>query len=387
MKFLTLFFLLWMTWTVPVFPAGNDSDNTRKSNFDILNELSDLSLTPEERLKNIKNLQKTNDMTIHQKLMEIALFDENVNIRTSVEQALKNILDLDEKQKKVLSEFLEPGAIFAYKRIRLLNNLSPLTYFYIYFLIKSAPLNTKINKLIFSTIKEITEAHQIFQNIMLKLLTSGVEDISKKAQSVLLDSNLSLESQRQLLKMSLSDNFSAVSHVMAQNILKHQILHLEIQKVLVNMVHDTTDKSFSRIFTKTTPEYILTGVPAMDPEMQINLVKIATSEYSSDFARNTSSNIIINAYSSQESAYKELIRLATSNESSEVKKNSKNILLQLSPIKEQLQQELLRIATSHSESLEAKKQATDILIHTRYLYPKIQKSMSIFFRCRRAFTF
>lgn len=388
MKLLSFFIFLLLS--VPAFSIVDvqSFSNANKSDFDILRELSDGSLTSKEKIKPIQSLQKTDDVIIHQKLIEITLFDEDVNVRMSAEKVLQNILDLDAQQKQVLVEFLEPATVFAYKRIRLRNNLSPFTYFYIYFFLINDPVNTEINKHIFSTIKEITESHQVFQNIMLKLLTLDVEDIQKKAEFVLLNADLSLETQRQLLKIIFSKVSRLDSQLKAQNILKHKVLHLEIQKELVKMVQNTTSQSFSRIFTKTDAEYILTGVPAMDPVMQTNLVKIATSEYSTDFARKTASNILMNAYASLEIAYSELIQLAiTNNESSEVKKNAKNILLQLSPIKENLQEELWRISNSDSATLEARRQARKILINTKYIYPRVERDMSILFRCRRAFAF
>ena len=55
------------------------------------------SQDPEERMVALQNITQTSDTILHRKLIEMALFDENLEVRTKAEYILNNIQPIEQQ--------------------------------------------------------------------------------------------------------------------------------------------------------------------------------------------------------------------------------------------------------------------------------------------------
>lgn len=294
LKILFYLFLIKELFFVPAF-ANLKNENIHK-------RLS--SENPIERMAALQNLNHTTDKTLHQKVIEIALLDIDLKVRTAAKNALNNLFStsavLNDTAESIHSDmyntylqklYAELLSVFPEEQIKALKSLKdiesahPLVQYIIIkeFVFKST--GTDIHK-------EITRIAASDSYLQKWLMYVSIADtvpaiVRDAAKDILLKINSSLEFQNELLHTAISDEISDTSRKEAINILTKIKLNFKFQKELLRYISDRASTTAQK-----TVKYILTHNQYIDLRIEQYLVSVAISNEVSDTTKNIAQDIL-----------------------------------------------------------------------------------------------
>ena len=407
LKIFPYLFLLG-TFIAPIFVSSKSED--------IHKILS--SKNPAERIVALQDLKQTADQTLHQKMIEMALWDTDLEVRLAAENTLNNLVTMDtvlsgvemgkyltelntdiQRLRAKLSSVVPDEQIKALKSIKGTEILHPAL---LYTLIKEVvlrPTDSRVKK----ELMRIAVSNSYFQRWLMFMATADVisRDARTTAKDILIGIKPGLENQRELVRIATSNNISNKVKFAAGDILMRTRIYPEIQYKLVRIATSEIDSDARGIATfilkKANPDHELAEMAKpffsdtdahrkadiyfslnLYPAVQKQLVHMATDHSGiSDTVRDRATDILLFNDSIDTSPFNDMNR------------GTRFLLLEI-------QEELVRIATfyptqdTHGElyienAKKARKYARKILARTRSLYPEVSGNMNFSFRCKMAF--
>ena len=345
------------------------------------------SQDPEERMVALQNITQTSDTILHRKLIEMALFDESLEVRTTAEYILNNIQPIDSNEQRWRTELSSASpdaqlkAIHALKKIK---NMHPIVQYtllkevvfryYAYYQYGNPSENQeyldKHQNTITQEQSKLMNTQKVIEEILL-IVTNFYKHIEK--MDILRDITFYPHIQWYLLQIAISEKVSDTVSTKAKNILTMmKSIDLEIQKELLYMATaDTTPDTI-----RTIAQGILTETKSIHLEIQKVLLGIVISNIASDTSIVSARDILKRSTSISSKIEKQLVYIATSDESSLITRMQATDILLGSPSNPEFQLELVHIATSNKTSTHGRTTAEFILYDNPSLHPIVQQELA-----------